>query len=460
MNPVPELRDLVAKYKTSGPRYTSYPTALQFSSMSPSVASEHVARAARRVDEPWSIYVHVPFCQQRCSFCACAVVATPHHDRVAPPYIEALQGELALLDPLLGRRRGVAQLHLGGGTPTYLEPEFLRTLYRSLARHFQFAGDMESSLELDPRVTRPEHLDVLAEVGVNRVSLGVQDLDAHVQSLIGRHQSEAQTRGLVQGARARGIDAINIDLVYGLPGQTEVGLLRTVDAIAAMAPQRVALYGYAHVPWMRGNQRSIDPAALPEAAARLSMFLAARERFEQAGYLAIGLDHFALPDDPLAMAERAGTLKRNFMGYTVSSGTDLLGLGVTAIGDIGGALIQNATQLAVYERRVAQGQLPVEKGVVRTWQDMLRHHVISSLMCRHSVNKDEVEAKFAFDGFDQFFELELSQLREFIDDGVVEVSDDALRITELGRPFVRNVAMAFDAYISPGSEAKRHSATV
>lgn len=456
-----ELRDLVSRYRTSGPRYTSYPTALQFESLPETTLTEHLQRAVLRRAEPWSVYVHVPFCRHRCTFCACAVVATPHRDRVVPGYLNALRNELRVLEPHLGERRHVAQLHWGGGTPTYFEPDQLVALSTMLREHFVVDGETEFSVEVDPRVTSSAHLDALAELRVNRISVGVQDLDAHVQSLIGRHQSEGQTRTLVEGARARGILSVNVDLVYGLPGQTVAGLLRTVEAVSNLRPQRVALYGYAHVPWMRSHQKRISAEDLPDAPARLAMFLAARERFESLGYRAIGLDHFALPDDALARADDAGTLKRNFMGYTVAAGTDLLGLGVTAIGDIAGAIVQNATHLATYERRVAEGRLPVERGVVRSAEDVLRNEVIGSLMCRHVVVKAEIERRFGIERFDTSFQRELEELERFVTDGLVEVSRDSVQITQRGRPFVRNVAMMFDVHLRNASkDTRRHSATV
>jgi oxygen-independent coproporphyrinogen-3 oxidase len=461
-----DVRRLVSKYRTTGPRYTSYPTALQFQSMDEGDAVLRLESAAIREDEPWSVYVHVPFCEKRCSFCACAVVASPERERVSAPYVDAVVRELDLVASRIGRRRKLAQLHLGGGTPTYLEPDLLAHLYAEIDRRFERLPGEERSIELDPRVTTPWHLDVLGKAGITRVSLGVQDLDAHVQELIGRHQSAECTRMLVEGVRARGPFGVNLDLVYGLPGQTITSMAATVRDVIDLAPDRVALYGYAHVPWMRGNQKRIDETELPTAEARLEMFLAAREAFLAAGYVAIGLDHFARPTDDLAIAVHDGRLMRNFMGYTVAAGTDLLGLGVTAIGDVSGSMLQNTPKLSRYLEHTAAGRLPIEKGLHRTADDHLRGRVITDLMCRHVVDKRAVARDFELRSagivapddlaaaFDARFANELRRITTMIEDGLVQDSDGWLRVTERGAPFVRNVAMAFDAHLqAPGAAA-------
>ena len=452
------LRNLVQKYRTAGPRYTSYPTAVQFTELSPEVYADRLHAASQRTAATWSVYVHIPFCRKRCTFCACSVIPTTAHDKVAAPYVQALLTEAALVGGRLGARRKLAQLHLGGGTPSYLHPNLLRAVLDGVLRHFELDPDLECSIELDPRVTTPEHLDVLAEAGVNRVSLGVQDFDARVQSLIGRAQSVEQTEALVQGCRDRGIGQVNVDLVYGLPGQTLEGLLHTAQRVLDLGIDRVALYGYAHVPWMASNQRSIDATSLPAAPDRLEMFLAARERFEAAGYVAIGLDHFARPADPLTVATEQGRLHRNFMGYTVRAGDDLIALGVTGIGDVDGAIVQNTAKLSRYAEAVQQGRFATARGLIRSPQDRLRGKVIADLMCRHRVNKAEIEQAFGVP-FDRTFERERARLHTLAQDGLVVETPDELQVTELGRPFVRNIAMAFDAYLKAGVP-KRHSATL
>lgn len=419
---------------------------------------ERLASAARRQHDPWSLYVHIPFCQERCAFCACSVISSPAHDKVAPPYIDALLNEVDLVLPHLGSRRQVAQLHLGGGTPTYLAPELLETLCSGILTRFEALETMEFSVEIDPRVTTPQHLDVLQRLGVNRISVGVQDLDRDVQSLIGRIQPHQQTRALIDGCRERNVGEINIDLVYGLPSQTTHSLLRTARSVVELGADRIALYGYAHVPWIRGNQKAIDERRLPGSNARLAMFLAARDFFIDAGYIAIGLDHFAKPHDSLAQADRNGTLLRNFMGYTVQAGPDLLGFGVTAIGDVDGALVQNSMKLSRYHKAIKQGRLPTERGLLRTEPDRLRGRVISDLMCRHRVVKAEIEQAFGED-FDAYFGSERQQLAAMQADGLLVETPDAVELTELGRPFVRNIAMVFDAY-TKAAKPQTHSSTV
>jgi oxygen-independent coproporphyrinogen-3 oxidase len=348
---------------------------------------------------------------------------------------------------------------LGGGTPSYLAPQLLESLCRGILDRFEPAADMEFSIELDPRVTTPEHLDVLQALGVNRVSVGVQDLDRDVQSLIGRIQPHEQTKALIDGCRARGVEEINIDLVYGLPGQSTQSLLKTAESVVELGPDRLALYGYAHVPWIRGNQKSIDESRLPDSDARLDMFMATRDYLEDHGYLAIGLDHFARPHDSLARADSDGTLMRNFMGYTVKAGTDLLGLGVTSIGDVDGALVQNTMKLSRYHAALKEGRLPTERGLERSAPDRVRGRVISDLMCRHRVNKSEIEQAFGVE-FDQYFVDERERLIDMQLDGLVVETPTAVELTELGRPFVRNVAMVFDAYCGPKAQPKQHSSTV
>ncbi len=459
VEPVTEsaLHRLVARYGGRGPRYTSYPTAAQFGPLDQDGYEERLWAAAARFREPWSLYVHIPFCQERCHFCACAVVATPQHDRVAPGYVDDLLAEMDLVRPRIRDRRGVVQLHLGGGTPTYLSPVLLDRLLRGIRTRFDLTSSGERSIELDPRVTTAGHLDVLAEHGINRVSIGVQDSAPEVQELIGRIQPLSLTRSVMEGARERGIVHLNLDLVYGLPGQTLSGIVRTVDEVLSVLPDRLALYGYAHVPWMRGNQRRIDAGLLPSADARLALFLAARERLEAAGYTSIGLDHFALATDPMARAYTDGTLRRNFMGYTVRGGTDMLGFGLTAIGDVSGALVQNTGKLSRYREAVHSGRLPVEGGVVRTNEDVLRGRVISDLMCRGRIHRPEIEREYSL-SFDEHFSRELEALRAMGEDGLL--TDDGLDValTATGRCFVRTVAMAFDQYL--GGTAKRHSVAV
>lgn len=457
------LRQLVQRHNKAGPRYTSYPTAADFGPLDAETYEERLAKARLDIDEPWSVYVHVPFCTQRCSFCACSVVASPEHERVAQPYVERLIREIQLVSRRLGARRRLAQLHLGGGTPTYLAPELLARVFTAIAR--EFVDDRrarEWSIELDARATTPEHIELFGEIGIDRVSLGVQDLDPAVQQAIGRVQSHQRIREVAQACRAVGVRGVNLDLVYGLPRQTEASMRRTIEGVLDIAPDRIALYGYAHVPWLpgRGNQRAIPQADLPDPSARLELFLSAREQLLAAGYRAIGMDHFACPDDPLALAEQAGTLRRNFMGYTVAAGRDLLGFGVTAIGEVAGAYVQNHTKLIHWQAAIDRSELPVARGLVRTPEDSLRAALIEQLMCSHRVDKPALARRFGID-FDVHFAAELDVLAGPEFDELIRASPDALELTPTGRLFVRNLAMVFDERLrTKTSERPRFSATV
>ncbi len=442
------LIDLAHQLDRPGPRYTSYPTAVDFgrSVDATTYAATLEAAAARAGD--WSLYLHVPFCRRRCHFCACSVVATPQADRVVEPYLIHLEREIDMVSARLGARRRVAQLHLGGGTPTYLDPDALTRVMTRISHHFELREDAEVSIEVDPRVTSPAHLERLAALGFNRLSVGVQDFDPEVQALIGRVQSFDLTAALVGHARKVGFDSINLDLVYGLPGQTPERFDATLRRAVALKPERVALYGYAHMPAARGNQRRIDPATLPDGEARIASWAHARRVLGDAGWTTVGMDHFALPDDALAVADREGRLRRNFMGYTVDAGDDVLGFGLTAIGDVGGTFVQNSRKLVDYYRRIDRGELPVERGLRRSEEDRLRARVIADLMCAHRVDRAAVERDFGAQidgGFDRHFAADLRDLAPLRDLGLVEDDGHVISLTDDGRAFVRNVAMCFDA---------------
>ncbi|TPV92891.1 MAG: oxygen-independent coproporphyrinogen III oxidase [Myxococcales bacterium FL481] len=440
----PTLEALRQRYGGNVPRYTSYPTAVEFhEGFDEAAYRKRLTRASERKSEPWSVYVHIPFCRRRCHFCACSVIATPQHDRVAPRYVDGLAQELEQLDPYLSRRRDLAQLHLGGGTPTYLAPELLARVYEDLAQRFDFDQLRESSVEIDPRVTTPQHLDVIAQIGrATRVSLGVQDLDPDVQDNIGREQTREQTHAIVSLARSRGIAEINVDLVYGLPGQEASGFRQTVDALVAMNIDRIAVYGYAHVPQMRGNQRALV-GRRPGPNERVALANAAREQLLSAGYVPVGFDHFALPHDPLARASAEGRLQRNFMGYTVSGGTDLLGLGVSSISLVDGAFAQNTTKLSRYHDALDRGQLPIYRGLHRTADDSIRANIIDALLCRQQVRRDEIQPQLP-SAFNAYFACELSDLAAMARDGLVQDDGQTIRLTDTGRTFARSVARCFD----------------
>jgi len=373
---------------------------------------------------------------------------------VAERYLEYLQRELDMVaDRLRGRRR-VVQYHWGGGTPTYLHPEQMRALQARVRRHFDLAADAEQAIEVDPRVTTHEHLDVLRELGFNRLSVGVQDFTPAVQDAIGRHQSEAQTRDLYEYARRAGFDSINFDLVYGLPQQTLESFAGTLDSVIALRPDRLAVYSYAHVPWIKGNQKRIELEDLPPAELKFELFSEALEAFVGAGYRQVGMDHFALPGDELAEASDARVLHRNFMGYTTRPAPDQLGVGVTSIGDVRGAYAQNTKKLSTYYACLDAGRLPVDRGLRLTPEDTLRRHVITQLMCNFVVDADETGRRFGID-FREHFAAELAVLEAPggpVTYGFVRVTDAGIEVLPSGRRFVRNVCMAFDAYL------RRHAA--
>lgn len=436
---------LLERYDSPGPRYTSYPTAVEFhEGIDAAAYAERLAGAAAHPDEPLSIYVHLPFCEERCLFCGCHVIITPHKDR-ARPYLELLKKEIDMVAAALGERRSVSQLHLGGGTPTYHEPDELRELLSHLLGAFRPTADAELAVEVDPRVTRVEHLDVLAAFGFNRLSMGVQDFTPQVQQAIGRVQSEEATRTLVEAARARGFRGINIDLIYGLPHQQPESFARTVEAVIAMQADRCAVYSFAFVPWIRGHQKKLIEDDLPSRETKFSLFALAREHFLAAGYRAIGMDHFARPDDELAIAREEGRLRRNFQGYTVIPASDVIGLGISAIGDVGGLHVQNEKKLSRYQAAIDAGRLPVERGVARNEDDEIRREVIHDLMCNGRVDFAAVEQRFGI-RFTEYFAQDLDELKEHAETGMVTIGTDAIEATPLGELFIRNLARCFDRY--------------
>ncbi len=437
---------LIRRYDKPGPRYTSYPTAVEFSDHFDQAAYRTQLAGMAATTTPISLYLHLPFCEERCSFCGCSVIITRKRE-IAAEYLTYLHRELGMLGEALGTRRQVVQYHWGGGTPTYLSLAQIDALQAVVNRHFDVQKGAEVAIEVDPRVTSVEQLKLLRDLGFNRLSLGVQDFTPEVQQAINRIQSEPLTRTLFEAARGLGFESINIDLIYGLPLQTRPSFGRTVDAVVAMRPDRVAVYSYAHVPWIRGHQKYLNPGDLPPAELKIELFVEAMERFRAAGYAQIGMDHFALPTDDLAIASAAGRLHRNFMGYTTRPAPDMLAAGVSGIGDVGGAFAQNTKKLSEYYSAIDGGRFPIERGYRLDRDDHIRRFVITNLMCNFRVERREVDARFSVE-FDRYFEAELSELTESaVADGFVTVDGDAVTVTPLGRLFVRNVAMVFDRHL-------------
>jgi oxygen-independent coproporphyrinogen-3 oxidase len=432
------------KYNRPGPRYTSYPTAPVWQDDFGPDDLEQFYATANAARTPVSLYMHLPFCESLCLFCACNVVITKDHS-VAPPYLETLKHEIEHVSRFVDRERKVVQFHWGGGTPTYLTPEQMEDLFRFTAERFAFAPDAEIGVEIDPRVTTAAHLETLRRLGFNRLSMGIQDFHPEVQQAIHRIQPRDMTAGLIEEARRLGFDSINVDLIYGLPLQTAERFAHTVEQVIALRPDRVAMFSYAHVPWLRKQQGALA-ARLPEGMEKFHIFRAGLESFLDAGYLYIGMDHFARPNDELAVAQRNRTLHRNFQGYTTKAGADLYGMGVSAISSVGACYAQNDRVVAPYSERIEHRGLATMRGYRLTGEDFLRRAVISRILCHGVLHKDEIEREFGID-FDRTFEPEIARLAPFVADGLVEIDGTVLRTTLLGRIFIRNIAMIFDPYL-------------
>jgi oxygen-independent coproporphyrinogen III oxidase len=446
--------ELIARLDRQGPRYTSYPTAPEWTD---AFGPEDFVAAIRRADErdePLAVYVHVPFCRELCFFCGCTVVID-NKPATAQRYLERLRREIALVVPHLRRRRRVGQLHLGGGTPTHLTPRELEDLHALIAAELSFDRDAELSIEVDPRVTSGEHVATLRRLGFNRISLGVQDFDLAVQKAVNREQSEEATRSLFETCRLAGFSSINVDLIYGLPHQTPESFSRTLESVLRMRPDRIAVFGYAHVPWMKPAQRKLEKEeGLPSPQQRCALFATAIETFNSAGYRHIGMDHFALPEDELSRALDEGTMTRSFQGYTTRPAADLLSFGHSSISDLAGAYAQNARHLPDYERAIDEGGLATQRGYWMSSDDELRRAVIVRVMSASELDFGEIEKRFDVD-FRGTFARELGELATLCELGLATLEPDRLRITPVGRVFVRNLAMVFDRFLRERPPAER-----
>ncbi len=441
--------ELLQRFDVPGPRYTSYPTADRFveafGERQYQDALQQRGHSARSHAFPLSVYVHIPFCASLCYYCACNKIITRQYDR-ALSYLDSLRQEVSLLAPYLGESNKVSQLHLGGGTPTYLRDAELHSLMTMLGQTFNWQAGGEYSVEVDPRTVDGKRLALLKELGFNRLSLGVQDFDPTVQQAVHREQSFEQVQSLLEHAAKLGFSSVNLDLIYGLPKQTILSWENTMQSIVQLRPERIALYAYAHLPARFKPQRHIDANDIPTAAMKTQMLTLALEKLQAAGYVYIGMDHFALPDDALAIAKRQGRLHRNFQGYTTQPDCDLIGLGVSSIGNIGSTYQQNVKSLAEYQDLLAQGRLPVERGVALTRDDVLRRHVIMAIMCQGHISYESVELSYLID-FKHYFRAELSMLQHMQSQGLVNLSDSALDVSAEGWFVVRAIAMVFDRYV-------------
>ncbi len=451
---------LVQKYDKPGPRYTSYPTADRFIEAYDMRAHEttlrqrNIVAGAVATNQPFSLYVHVPFCNTICFYCGCNKVVTKDHSRAAQ-YLRYLDREFSLVSGMLEGNRRAEQVHLGGGTPTFLSSEELRQLMRQLGQHFELLPG-EYAIEIDPRTVDNEKIAALGQLGFNRMSLGVQDFNPDVQKAVNRIQSEEETNRAIEVARKHGVTSINIDLIYGLPKQSVAGFGETLDSVLAIKPDRIALYSYAHLPHMFKPQRRIEPADLPTAETKLAIMALAIQTLTDAGYVYIGMDHFALPHDELAMAAKHAGLHRNFQGYSTRPDSDLIAFGVSAISKVGATYSQNVKTLDEYYDRLDRNELPVLRGIELTADDILRRAVIQSIMCHFELSIESIEIAHLIK-FNEYFAYELEKLAELQQEGLVTLEPGWINVTPRGRLLVRIIAMVFDRNLRRGEQRERFS---
>ena len=454
---IPFDADLVRRFDRNGPRYTSYPTADRFGEAFGEEA--YRAWAARRniggIRRPLSLYVHLPFCRDVCFYCACNKIVTRDAEKAAG-YLEYLGKEIDLQAALFRDDPRVVQMHWGGGTPTYFDSAVLAGLFARLADRFDFSPHGEYSIEIDPRTVDADAIRALRDIGFNRVSFGVQDFDPRVQEAIHRVQSEEHTRAVIEAAHRAGFESVNVDVIYGLPRQTPASLEATLAKVIAMGPGRIALYNYAHLPTVFKAQRGIDEKDLPSPDTKLKLLDLAIDRLCRAGYVSIGMDHFARLEDALALAQRQGRLYRSFQGYSTRGDCDLIGLGVSAIGAIGPTYSQNHRALDDYCDRIDRARIPIMRGMELSSDDLVRRSVIQALMCHYSVSKEAMEISHLVD-FDRYFATELAELVEYRELGLVEFEEGWLTVTPRGRFLIRSICMVFDRYLRHDPAAPRYS---
>ena len=437
---------LIQRYNKAGPRYTSYPTAVEFRPVADD-HSERLAFAQRDPNRPLSLYLHIPFCRHVCYYCGCNKIVTKDTSRSAP-YLDILKQEISMKRALLPGNAPVEQLHLGGGTPTFLSDDQLTELMEFLRSQFRFstAADADFSIEIDPRELRPNTLSLLRQLGFNRISFGVQDLEHKVQEAVNRIQPESMIRAVMQEARSLGFRSINMDLIYGLPFQTLETFDRTLDTIIAMQPDRLSVFNYAHLPERFKPQRRINADDLPDASEKLAILGHCISKLSDADYHYVGMDHFARPDDEMAKAQAAGKLHRNFQGYTTHGDCDLIGFGISSISQIGDWYLQNQVTMDGYEQALAQDRLPTMKHLHTNADDRLRRAVITGLLCHLQVDFAALDQEFGIDSR-QALSASLAELQPMVDDGLADITAESVRITGRGRLLARNVCMAFDTYL-------------
>jgi oxygen-independent coproporphyrinogen-3 oxidase len=462
MPPVEFDIGLLRELPQTGPRYTSYPTADRFTDAFGYKDYLHSVAGLRTrgADKPLSLYLHIPFCENICYYCACNKIITRNRER-AGTYLGYLKREIDMQGTLLGAMNKVEQLHFGGGTPTYLSDEQMGDLMAHLRRTFNFASDSdgEFSIEVDPRTVSTERVHSLRRQGFNRISLGVQDYDPQVQEAVNRMQPPEATQAIIDAARAAGFRSVSIDLIYGLPRQTLDTMGRTLEQVIEASPDRIAVYHYAHMPHLFKPQRRITEADMPDAETKLAMLSLCIERLTAAGYVYIGMDHFAKPNDDLAVAQRQGRLHRNFQGYSTHADTDIVAFGVSAIGSVGGTYSQNAKTLEGYYDALDRNELPVARGIKLTMDDALRRTIIQMLMCHFDLSMRAIEEAYPIT-FASYFAAELEKLRGLADAGLLTLGDDWISVTPKGRLLIRNICMVFDRHLAKGVKGPRFSRTV
>ena len=451
---------LITKYDLTGPRYTSYPTAVQFSQDFDQQHYQSSAWQSAATDKPLSLYFHIPFCQHVCYYCACNKIVTKHKDQ-ADTYLDYLFREIELQADLYNEDQIVQQLHLGGGTPTYLSREQITALMEKVSEHFKLShgNNIDYSIELDPREVDWPMMATLRDLGFSRISIGVQDLDPKVQKAVNRVQSEEQIRSVLDAARTMAFRSVHMDLIYGLPHQTLDGFLATIDTVIDMQPERLSLFNYAHLPHRFMPQRRINESDLPDAETKLQILQQATRKLLDHGYVYIGMDHFALPDDELAMAQENGTLHRNFQGYTTHSQCDLIGMGVSSISKVGKTYAQNHTDMTEYQSAIEEGRLPIKRGLKMSKDDLIRQSVINELICHFQLQPKTIEDQFGID-FPSYFMSELINLKPMELDNLVSITPELIKVTPAGKLLIRNICMTFDEYFQQQKNMKLYSKVI
>lgn len=452
--------DLIRRYDLAGPRYTSYPTAPQFSTSFSESDFHAAAGRSNASGRPLSLYFHIPFCDTLCYYCGCNKIVTPNRERAAP-YLQQMEREMELYAALFDRSRSVNQLHWGGGTPTYISPDEMTFLMDATRRNFRLLNDDsgEYAIEVHPGRVAVETMTHLRRLGFNRVSMGVQDFDPNVQAAVNRYNSVEEVTALMHRLRGDDFHSISMDLIYGLPLQTLASVGATLDRVIDLSPDRLSLFNYAHMPHLFKGQRLIRDEDIPSPRLKLEILHMAIERLQDAGYIYIGMDHFARPEDTLVHAQQQGRLQRNFQGYSTHGDCDLLAFGVSAISDFGGVYVQNTKRLDVYEKRLSTARLAIEKGFTLTAEDKLRQAVINQLICHFELDFDALRAQFAIDPVVHFAD-EIAQLQPMVEDGLLTVDASCIRVANAGRLLIRRICMVFDEYLAPASGQIRYSKVI